>query len=222
MRILVVEDDEVLGDGLCEGLRQDGHTIDWLLDGRIAEAALEGEAFDAVVLDLSLPGRTGIQVLKHWRDTHQTTPVVVLTAYEAQWNSVTLLDQGADDYLTKPVDLEELEARLRALARRANGHSDNRLSHCGISLDRSDRRVWVDGTPVDLSAHEFMVLEALLERPGRVVGREQLESRLYGWNEGPESNSFHVLIHKLRGHVGAHRIETVRGLGYRVTDGGAS
>jgi len=216
LRILLVEDDEILGDGLCEGLRLDGHTVDWLTDGSTAEGALDADDFDSVVLDLALPGRSGMELLRHWRRSRHDVPVLVLTAYGNSQDCITALDLGADDYVVKPVDLGELEARLRALLRRANGHVDNRL-HCGeLSLDRADRMAWCGDTAVNLSAYEFAVLEALLERPGRVVSREQLESRLYGWDEGPESNSLHVLIHKLRSHIGADHIETVRGLGYRI------
>jgi len=216
LRILLVEDDEILGDGLCEGLRLDGHTVDWLTDGSTAEGALDADDFDSVVLDLALPGRSGMELLRHWRRSRHYVPVLVLTAYGNSPDCITALDLGADDYVVKPVDLGELEARLRALLRRAHGHVDNRL-HCGeLSLDRADRMAWCGDTAVNLSAYEFAVLEALLERPGRVVSREQLESRLYGWDEGPESNSLHVLIHKLRSHIGADHIETVRGLGYRI------
>ena len=216
MRILLVEDDEILGDGLCEGLRLDGHTVDWLTDGSTAEGALDADDFDSVVLDLALPGRSGMELLRHWRRSRHDVPVLVLTAYGNSQDCITALDLGADDYVVKPVDLGELEARLRALLRRANGHVDNRL-HCGeLSLDRADQMAWCGDTAVNLSAYEFVVLEALLERPGRVVSRDQLESRLYGWDEGPESNSLHVLIHKLRSHIGADHIETVRGLGYRI------
>jgi len=216
LRILLVEDDEILGDGLCAGLRLDGHTVDWLTDGSTAEGALDADDFDSVVLDLALPGRSGLQLLSHWRRSRRSEPVLVLTAYGSTQDCITALDLGADDYVVKPVDLKELEARLRALQRRAHGHTDNRL-RCGeLSLERADKMVWSGDTVVDLSAYEFAVLEALLERPGRVVSREQLESRLYGWDEGPESNSLHVLIHKLRSHVGASHIETVRGLGYRI------
>ncbi|WP_085919996.1 response regulator [Halomonas sp. CSM-2] len=216
MRILVVEDDEILGDGLCEGLRQDGHTVDWLNDGRVAEQALATDTFDTIVLDLSLPGRSGLDILASWRRSQHLTPVLVLTAREGTRDCIAALDLGADDYVVKPVDLAELEARLRALLRRANGHADNRLSCGTLVLDRADQMVWCGDEAVDLSAYEFVVLEALLERPGRVVSQGQLESCLYGWGDGPESNSLHVLIHKLRSHIGASRIETVRGLGYRV------
>lgn len=216
MRILLVEDDEILGDGLREGLQMDGHTVDWLTDGSTAENALDIDDFDSVVLDLALPGRSGMELIRHWRLSGQQVPVLVLTAYGNTSDCITALDHGADDYVVKPVDLSELEARLRSLQRRAYGHVDNRLSCGEISLDRTDRTAWNGSKVINLSAYEFAVLEALLERPDRVVSRDQLESRLYGWDGGPESNSLHVLIHKLRAHIGADHIETIRGLGYRI------
>lgn len=216
MRILIVEDDVILGDGLCEGLRLDGHTVDWLIDGHEAEHALDADVFDVVVLDLALPGCSGLTVLSRWRAGHYRGPVLILTAYGNIQDRIAGLDLGADDYMVKPVDLGELEARLRALVRRANGHVDDYLRHGPLCMSRADKRVWVNQQPIELSAHEFAALETLLERPGRLVSREQLETRLYGWKGGPESNSLQVLIHKLRARVGAPLIETVRGLGYRL------
>ncbi len=216
MRILVVEDDEVLGDGLCEGLRLSGHTVDWLTRGLQAWDALSADHFDAVILDLALPDRSGMSVLKHWRDQGSPTPVLVLTAYDGTEDCVAALDGGADDFISKPFQFEELEARLRVLLRRSNGHADNELRHGQVRLDRVDHRALVADRAVDLSAYEFAVLETLLERPGAVVSREHIESRLYGWSDGPDSNSVNVLIHKLRAKIGGDHIETVRGLGYRV------
>ncbi|MFC0267243.1 response regulator [Kushneria aurantia] len=216
MRILIVEDDEILGEGLCEGLRLSGYTLDWLTDGNSAMHALEADSFDVVVLDLTLPGRTGLEVLMHWRRSGRRTPVLILTAREGNADCIRALNMGADDYVVKPIDSEVLEARLRVLHRRAHGHADNTLSCGDIRLDRGDRIAWLADRTLNLSAYEFAVLEALLERPGRSLGREQLEARLYGWEGGPESNSLQVLIHKLRGKLGAERIQTVRGLGYRL------
>lgn len=216
MRILVVEDDEVLGDGLCQALDMAGHTVDWLTHGAPARQALEGDRFDVVVLDLALPDCSGLSVLHSWRRDGEAVPVLVLTAYDGTEDCVAALDRGADDYVAKPFVFEELEARLRMLLRRANGHADNEL-RCGeVRLDRAYHRALIAGSPVELSAYEFAVLEALLERPGGTISREQLASRLYGWSDGPESNSVNVLIHKLRSKIGADHIETVRGLGYRV------
>lgn len=216
MRILVVEDDEVLGDGLCQGLDMAGHTVDWLARGEQARQALEGDRFDVAILDLALPDCSGLSVLEQWRRSGEVTPVLVLTAYGGTEDCVAALDRGADDYVAKPFVFEELEARLRVLLRRGNGHADNYLDCGDVRLDRVYHRVLVAGREVDLSAYEFAVLEALLERPGGVISRDQLASRLYGWKDGPESNSVNVLIHKLRSKIGAQHIETVRGLGYRV------
>lgn len=218
LRILIVEDDEILGDGLCEGLRLSGHTVDWLTDGETANHALEADTFDAVVLDLALPGCSGMELLGRWRHTNQRVPILVLTANGNTQSCIDALDSGADDYVIKPVDLGELEARLRVLLRRTHGHTDNYLTCGRISLDRADHMVWIDDVAIEISAHEFTVLEALLERPGRVVSRDQLEARLYGWSGGPESNSFHVLIYKLRQKLGNGHIETVRGMGYRIVE----
>jgi DNA-binding response OmpR family regulator len=190
--------------------------VDWLTDGREAEHAVDADAFDAVVLDLALPGCSGLTVLSRWRAARYAGPVLILTAYGNVQERIAGLDLGADDYMVKPADLGELEARLRALVRRANGHFDDYLRHGPVCMSRADKQVWVEQRVVDLSAHEFAALEALLERPGRLVSREQLEARLYGWEGGPESNSLQVLIHKLRSRIGARYIETVRGLGYRL------
>lgn len=216
MRILLVEDDQTLGDGLREGLRLAGHTVDWLARGDEASGALLADRFDAVVLDLALPGRSGLDVLSRWRTEGQTEPVLVLTAYDGTDDCIAGLDRGADDYVVKPVDLGELEARLRALVRRAAGVADNRVSCGPIELDRAGRSAWRSGERLELSGYEFALLEGLMERAGQPVGKDQLEARLYGWGDGPSSNSVQVLIHNLRRKLGARRIETVRGLGYRL------
>lgn len=216
MRILLIEDDLHLGDGLCRGLKIGGHTVDWLTHGLDAANALVADHFDVVILDLALPGRSGLEVLREWRSDDRDVPVLVLTAYDATDDCVSALDYGADDYMVKPFELDELEARLRAVTRRASGHSDNLLSCRGLVLDSARRMTWIEGEEIDLSAYEFKLLEILLERPGRAVGLDQLESLLYGWADGPESNSIQVLIHHLRAKIGSERIETVRGLGYRL------
>ncbi|ARS52559.1 response regulator [Kushneria konosiri] len=216
MRLLIVEDDRILGEGLCEGLRLSGYTVDWLTHGEQALHALEADDFDAVILDLTLPGCSGLDVLMHWRRSGHHVPVLILTAREGNAECIRALDLGADDHVVKPVETEVLEARLRVLQRRANGHPDNRLRCGDICLDRGDRMAWLGDRELTLSAYEFMVLEALMERPGRSLTGEQLETRLYGWEGGPESNSLQVLIHKLRSKLGAERIKTVRGMGYRL------
>ena len=217
MRILLVEDDAVLGDGLSTGLRLGGHTVDWLDDGRAALDALDGDRFCAVVLDVVLPGASGLEVLRGWR-THRRrdVPVLVLTACPSDEGCIAALDGGADDYLVKPVDLDVLEARLRAIVRRAAGRTDNALRCGALAVERAGRTVHLAGRPVSLSAYEFRVLEMLIERPGGIVDRERLQAGLYGWGEEPASDSLRVLVHKLRRKIGAHRIETVRGAGYRL------
>ena len=216
MRILLVEDDAVLGDGLRAGLELGGHAVDWLVDGASATNALEGERFSAAILDLQLPRASGLEVLRAWRRRGRDLAVLVLTAHGSDDGCIEALDDGADDYLVKPIDLDVLEARLRAVVRRVAGRAGNR-ARCGALTVEPDRRLaLVDGEPVGLSAYEFRVLEALIERPGGVVGAERLESVLYGWGEGPQSNSVRVIVHKLRRKIGARRIETVRGLGYRL------
>lgn len=216
MRILIVEDDVILGEGLCEGLRLSGYTVDWLTRGDSALHALDADDFDAVILDLALPGASGLEVLMHWRRSGRYTPVLILTAREGSAECIRALDMGADDHVVKPVETPVLEARLRVLRRRANGHAHNTLRCGDICMARGDRIVWRGEHQLTLSAFEFSVLEALMERPGRSLSREQLEARLYGWTGGPESNSLQVLIHKLRGKLGTDRILTVRGLGYRL------
>lgn len=216
MRILLVEDDTVLGDGLCAGLELGGYTVDWLTHGDHAACALDADSFDIAILDLALPGLCGMRVLRRWREAGYDMPVLVLTAYEASEDCVAALDNGADDYVIKPVELTELEARVRALTRRSNGHADNTL-RCGeLELNQTQRLARLAGDAIGLSAYEFKLLEALMEKPGRPVGRERFESLLYGWAEGPESNTIQVLIHNLRVKIGAQRIETIRGLGYRL------
>lgn len=216
MRVLLIEDDETLGDGLRTGLGQDGHAVDWLTDGRLALDALDHDDFDVAILDLALPSRDGLDVLRHWRAAGHALPVLVLTAYEAVDDRVTGLDEGADDYVVKPVALTELDARLRALVRRRNGHSDNTLRWGDIVFDRARGVITHRDRPLVLSRHEQALLTALLERPGQTVTREQLGSRLYGWDEAPESNSIEVHVHNLRRKIGREAIQTVRGLGYRM------
>lgn len=215
MRVLLVEDDELLGDGLCRGLTQEGYAVDWLKDGRSAMAAMTSDHFDVVVLDLMLPRQSGIDVLVSWRNQGVTVPILILTALDSVDEKIQGLDYGADDYLVKPVDMGELVARIRALVRRASGRDSNRVECGPVVLDFTTRCVSVHGEPLRLSRHEFAILESLLERPGHAVSRDHLESRLYGWSDGPDSNSLEVHIHRLRGKLGDGLIETVRGLGYR-------
>ena len=214
MRILLAEDDTLLGDGLRAGLRQAGFQVDWVRDGLAAERELRAQAYAAAVLDLGLPGMDGMDVLASVRRAGVTLPVLVLTARDAVPDRIKGLDTGADDYVVKPVDLDELAARLRALVRRAAGQPQELLQAGGLQLDPAARTVQRDGEPVLLSTREFDLLQALMLNAGRVLSREQLEQHLYSWGREVESNTVEVHIHHLRKKLGADCIQTVRGVGY--------
>ncbi|TCS70910.1 winged helix family two component transcriptional regulator [Sulfuritortus calidifontis] len=216
MRLLVVEDDALLGDAVQNGLRQAGYAADWVRDGAAAEAALAAGAYAAVVLDLGLPRRSGLEVLRGLRGRGDTTPVLILTARDAIEDRIAGLDAGADDYLVKPFDMGELAARLRALIRRAGGQPVPVLKAQGVELDPAAHRVSFQGQPVELSAREFALLHALLLHAGRVLTRPQIEEALYAWGEEIESNAVEVYIHHLRRKLDARLIQTVRGVGYLI------
>lgn len=216
MRILLVEDDTLLGDGLATGLRQAGYTVDWLMDGQTAAYALQSETFDAVVLDLGIPRLSGMELLKHLRANAIATPVLILTARDALGDKVSGLDAGADDYLVKPVDLDELAARLRALLRRTNRKTTPLLNHGDLTLDVASHRVTLAEQAVELSTREFAILQTLLENKGHVMTRRQIEDRIYGWRDEPESNTVEVHIHHLRRKLGNDIIRTLRGVGYII------
>lgn len=216
MRILLVEDDELLGDGLRTGLAQYGHTVDWLKDGASADQALKTENFDVIVLDLGLPRLSGIEVLQNFRGRGQTTPVIILTARESIEDRIKGLDNGADDYLIKPFDLDELCARLRALQRRFNARAESTLSHGNVVLDPAAHIVKMDGEIVNVSRREFALLNKLLENVGRVLSRENLAQSLYGWGEDVDSNALEVHVHNLRKKFGQDFILTIRGIGYMI------
>ncbi len=216
MRILLVEDDALLGDGLATGLRQAGYTVDWLMDGQTAVYALQSETFDAVVLDLGIPRLSGMELLKHLRANAIATPVLILTARDALGDKVSGLDAGADDYLVKPVDLDELAARLRALLRRTNRKTTPLLNHGDLTLDVASHRVTLAEQVVELSTREFAILQTLLENKGHVMTRRQIEDRIYGWRDEPESNTVEVHIHHLRRKLGNDIIRTLRGVGYII------
>lgn len=218
MKILVVEDDALLGDGICVGLKQAGYTVDWARDGQAAKLALETGDYAVMVLDLGLPKMSGLEVLKWRRSQHDkpAMPILVLTARDTVADRVTGLDAGADDYLIKPFDLDELSARLRALLRRSGGQPSPLLMHGEIELDPATHRVRKAGVNIELSAREFAILHELLLHAGRVFSREQLEQSLYGWGEEVESNSVEVHIHHLRKKLGAELIRTLRGIGYVI------
>jgi two-component system, OmpR family, response regulator QseB len=216
MRVLLVEDDELLGDGLRTGLIQYGYAVDWLKDGLSADQALKTENFDLVVLDLGLPKLPGISVLQNLRSRGQTMPVLILTARESVDDRVKGLDSGADDYLTKPFDLDELCARLRALQRRFSSRAEPLLVHEAITLDPASHTVTLRGENINLSRREFSLLHKLLENAGRVLSREHLTQSLYGWGEDVDSNALEVHIHNLRKKFGQEFIRTIRGIGYMI------
>ena len=216
MRVLLVEDDPMIGEALLHALRQQHYAADWVRDGALAEAALAAEAYDAVLLDLGLPRRDGLAVLRSLRGGGARMPVLVITARDAVADRIAGLDAGADDYLLKPFDTEELLARLRALIRRSAGRAEPVFTHKGVSLNPATREASVDGAPVSLSSREWAVLEPMLLRPGVVFSRRQLEEKLYGWKEDISSNAVEVYIHGLRRKLGSDLIRTVRGLGYVV------
>ena len=233
MRLLLVEDDRMIGESLRAALKLEGHALDWVRDVAAAQAALATERFDLVLLDLGLPperasagpavyvpaGSEGLAVLRGLRARGDTTPVIVISAREALGQRVAGLDAGADDYLVKPFEFDELQARIRAVSRRHAGRAQPLLAHGDVTLDPATRQVSQGGRPVTLSAREFAVLEALMTRPGALLSRAQLEDRLYGWGDAVESNAVSVYIHQLRRKLGADFIRNVRGVGYFV--GGA-
>jgi DNA-binding response OmpR family regulator len=216
MRLLLVEDDRMIGESLRGALRQAGFAVDWVRDGRAADSTMSSERFDLALLDLGLPGRDGIEVLQALRARGDRTPVIVVTARDTLASRVRGLDEGADDYIVKPFELDELLARIRAVLRRHAGRAEPALTVENVTLDPATREVRRDGVPLALSAREYAVLEALMLRPGAILSRAQLEDRLYGWGEELESNAISVYVHQLRRKLGDGVIHTVRGVGYYV------
>ncbi len=210
----------MIGAAVLRGLRQDGFTVDWVRDGRAAELALADSVHEVLLLDLGLPRKQGLDVLAAMRRRGDARPVLIITARDAIADRVAGLDAGADDYVVKPFDLDELAARIRALARRRGGPAQPKLRHGGIELDPATRDVTRDGAPVPLSPREFALLEALMTRPGAVLSRAQLEERLYGWNDPVESNAVEVHLHGLRRKLGAGLIRNVRGVGWTLAPAG--
>ena len=216
MRVLVVEDDSMIGQSLCSALRQSGYAVDWVREAGEADTALLGEQFALVLLDLGLPQRDGLEVLRSMRARNDSTPVIVITARDSLTDRVSGLDAGADDYIVKPFELDELLARMRAVVRRHAGRGQSAIAVGSVTLDPSTREVTRNGASLALSAREYAVLEALMLRPGAILSRAQLEDRLYGWGEELESNAISVYIHQLRRKLGEDFIHTVRGVGYYV------
>ena len=218
MRLLLVEDDVALGEGIHQALTREGYTVDWVKDGASALHALLSEVFDLAILDLGLPRLDGLAVLRRLRESGSALPVLILTARDATEDRIAGLDAGADDYLIKPFDLSELKARLRALLRRSAGRARVMIEHAGIRLDPTTQQVTYKDEPVALTPKEYQLLYELLSPPGRVMTRERLIQLLYGWNEEAESNTLEVHIHHLRKKFSSELIRTVRGVGYLVED----
>lgn len=216
MRVLVIEDDPMIGRVVVNGLKDSGYAVDWTRDGRDAQPALVSGAYDLALLDLGLPGRSGLDILKSLRRSQVEVPILVITARDSLADRVAGLDNGADDYLVKPFDLDELLARTRAVMRRRAGRSSPEIRCGALTLDPVRRLVTFRDVPVALSAREFAVLEALMKEPGAVVSREKLEDAVYGWGEEIESNSVQVHLHHLRRKLSPELIRTVRGIGYRI------
>lgn len=216
MRILLVEDDLLLGDGIQKSLGHLGFTVDWMQDGKQGESALAGEEYAAVVLDLGLPKQDGLALLQSARNKGLRTPVLILTARDSKLDKLKGFHAGADDYVIKPIDMEELAARLRALIRRSGGHASPRIKVGEVEIDPDTRQAWNAGDLIDLSAKEFAVLEMLVQNAGRVLTRAQLEQSIYGWGDGADSNTIEVFIHHLRKKLGSNFIQTLRGIGYTI------
>jgi len=216
MRILLIEDDTMIGDSVRSALKHEGFAVDWVRDGRAAQTTLATERFDLVLLDLGLPQVTGLDVLRGLRAQKDATPVIIVTARDDLASRVAGLDAGADDYVVKPFELEELTARMRAVIRRHAGRADPAIDVGPVTLVPTTRAVSVNGEGVILSAREYAVLEAMMLRPGAILSRAQLEDRLYGWGEEIESNAISVYVHQLRRKLGEDFIHTVRGVGYYV------
>ncbi len=220
MRLLLVEDDPMIGRAVRQGLQDAGFAVDWAIDGREAELALADAVHDLVVLDLGLPRKDGMALLRELRARRHPVPVLVATARDAVADRIAGLNAGADDYVLKPFDLDELVARVRALLRRRAGHGSPVLECGALSLDPVQREVHLRGEPVALSAREFSLLESLMQRPGAVLSREQLEDAVYGWQQEVGSNAIEVHLHHLRRKLGADTIRNVRGVGYRLVPPG--
>ena len=216
MRLLLVEDDAMIGEAVLQVLRTEHYAVDWVRDGAMADAALKSEQYDLVLLDLGLPKRDGLDVLRALRQRREAVPVLVATARDGVAERIAGLDAGADDYVLKPYDIDELLARIRALLRRSAGRGEPVFAHKGVSLNPATREALLHGQPVSLSAREWAVLEALIARPGAVLSRAQLEEKLFSWKDDVSSNAVEVYVHGIRKKLGNDFIQNVRGLGYVV------
>lgn len=216
MKILLIEDDLMIGESLSQFLKSEGYVVNWCQNGRSGDTAIKSETYELVLLDLGLPDISGLEVLRKLRSMKITTPVLILTARDAIDDRVAGLNAGADDYLVKPFAIAELEARVRALLRRTTGNLDSQLTNGEVVLDTASKVLHFQGDSFPLSAREYAVIHALLETPGKVWSRAQLEERIYGWQEEVESNVVEFYIHQLRKKLGPESIINIRGMGYRV------
>ena len=216
MRLLLVDDDVMVGSSIRTGLRQEGYTVDWVRDGVAAELAVQTTDYEAILLDIGLPKKSGLDVLARWRRQNNPVRVLIITARDAVADRVCGLDAGADDYLVKPFDLDELAARLRALLRRRSGRNTPRIEHGTLILDPATHEVKLEGSTINLSGREFALLHTLLESPGIPLSRAKLEDQIYGWGEEISSNTVEVYIHSLRRKLGNHWVRNVRGVGYMI------
>ncbi|MHB1668203.1 MAG: response regulator [Thiomonas sp.] len=217
MRLLLVEDDAMIGESVLDALRGDGYAVDWVRDGQMADTAWSTEHYDLVLLDLGLPRLDGLQVLKKARARRDRTPVLIATARDAVQARIAGLDAGADDYVLKPYDLDELQARIRALLRRAAGRAEPVFEHGPVRLNPATHEATFEGQPAQLSQREWAVLEALIARPGVILSRTQLEEKLYSWKDEISSNAVEVYVHSLRKKLGADFIRNIRGMGYVIS-----
>lgn len=219
MRLLLVEDDQMIGEAVLDLLRAENYAVDWVQDGELAETALHAQTYDLVLLDLGLPRRDGLSVLRSLRTRKLRVPVLIATARDSIQQRIEGLDAGADDYVLKPYDLTELLARIRALLRRASGRAEPVYEHRGVTINPLTREVSLNGNPVTVSAREWAVLEPLIAHPGLVLSRSQLEEKLYDWKDDISSNAVEVYVHGLRKKLGAALIQNIRGVGYLVPKG---
>ncbi len=216
MRLLLIEDDELIGDGIQTGLNQVGYAIDWVQDAEAGEHALNVESYDGLILDVGLPRQSGLSLLKNLRSAGNELPVLILTARDSIYDKIRGLDTGADDYMIKPFDLEELAARLRAVLRRAQGRASPCLEYGSLRLDPAAKILTFDTEAITLSQKELLILQTLLENIGKIMSRNRLEESLYGWDDMIESNAVEVHIHHLRKKLGKNLIRTIRGIGYMI------
>lgn len=216
MRLLLIEDDEILGDGIVAGLKEFSYITDWLRDGRLMESAIASTEYDAIILDLNLPGESGLTLLIKLRDKGKTLPVLLLTARDTPDDKVKGLDQGADDYMIKPFDLDELAARLRALIRRDHGRTSPLLKYNDLKMNLAEHSVIKGNTTIELSAREFSLLQLLMENSGKALSKRKIEDNIYAWGDEVESNSIEVHIHNIRKKIGPDVIKTIRGVGYVI------